>query len=405
MPEDRRVHPLVAFREQVEERRDEFMRALPAHIPVARFMRVLLTAVQNNPDLLGADRQTLFNSAMRAAQDGLLPDGREGAIVIYRTKKKDRDGNERWIDAAQWMPMVFGILKKIRNSGEVAMITARVVYAGDKFRYWIDDNGEHVEYEPSDEPDTGIVRRVFAMAKTNDGELYVEPMTAEQVEKVRNVSRSKDKGPWKDWWDEMAKKTVIRRLAKRLPMSTDLDDLIRRDDALYDLDGASDRQRVAARPGLGEALDRLAGSPAATAPAIEHRPADVVDMDTGELVDEREPVPAEETREEQRQVAGRGRQQASDGRRTGDAREVGDGRRSAPRGEVSRFADEVEAEAVGADLNDEPREQTPTNIAFDKGWSARRADVSRRACPWFATTAEADAWREGWDAADAEIGS
>lgn len=261
LAEQKAPSELVVFKDQLDQREEQFKAALPAHIPVERFMRVVLTAVQNNPDLLGASRQSFFNSCMRSAQDGLLPDGREGAIVIFNTKEK-RDGRDVWIRKAQWMPMVFGILKKIRNSGEVATITARVVYGGDAFRYWIDDTGEHLTYEPSDNPDRSVVRRVFAMAKTKDGELFVEPLTPEDIEKIRNVSRSKDKGPWVDWWEEMAKKSAIRRLAKRLPMSTDLDDLIRRDDDLYDMAGAREAGRdEARRPRLVQALDALASRP------------------------------------------------------------------------------------------------------------------------------------------------
>jgi recombination protein RecT len=276
--EQNRPHPLLVIKGQIEERESEFARALPAHIPVERFKRVVLTAVQNNPDLLAADRQSFFNACMRSAQDGLLPDGRDGAIVIYNTKDKDR-----WVKKAQWMPMVFGILKKIRNSGELASITARVVYGGDKFRYWIDDSGEHVEYEPADTPDTNVIRRVFAMARTKSGELYVEPMSVDEIEKVRAVSRSKDKGPWADWWDQMAIKTVLRRLAKRLPMSSDLDDLIRRDDDLYDLRGASDTEVKGPRLSMTAALDRLA-APSTSQPSslmIEGTPSDGTDQEQG----------------------------------------------------------------------------------------------------------------------------
>jgi recombination protein RecT len=262
--------PISVIQQQAENRRPQFQAALPAHIPVERFLRVVLTAVQNNPDLITADRQSLWNSAMRSAQDGLLPDGREGAIVVYNTKIKD-GGRDIWIKKAQWMPMVFGILKKVRNSGEIAMVTARVVYGGDKFRYWIDDDGEHVLFEPSDKPDTNTIQRVFAMAKTKGGELYVEPLTSADVEKVRAVSRAKDKGPWVDWWEEMAKKTAIRRLSKRLPMSTDLDDLVRRDDELYNFDRSDEqiandqRKAIQAR----SMLDSFSGSVEATA---EHDP-------------------------------------------------------------------------------------------------------------------------------------
>lgn len=229
----KQLSPAAQFHDQLTKLQPQFIAALPRHIPVDRFMRVVQTAVNGNPDLMGADRRTLFESAMKAAQDGLLPDGREGALVIYNAKAKV-DGQDRWIKKVQWMPMILGIMKKVRNSGEIVATATRVVYEGDRFRAWIDDDGQHIEFESIPDHNEDNIRGAFAMAKTKDGEVMVEYMTAAQIEKVRSVSRAKDSGPWVQWWEEMARKTVFRRLAKSLPMSTDADDLIRRDDDLYD---------------------------------------------------------------------------------------------------------------------------------------------------------------------------
>ena len=259
------VNPIVKLKEQFDSREDSFKAALPAHIPVERFMRVVMTATQRNPELVQADRASLFNSSLLAAQDGLLPDGREGALVIYNMKK---DGG--WIKAVQWMPMIAGILKKCRNSGELSSIEAHAVRANDKFSYRIG-----IDEQPLHEPDwfgeRGDVVGVYAVAKLKDGSRVSEIMSRIEVEKVRAVSRSKDKGPWVEWWEEMARKTVLRRLSKRLPISSDLDDLIRRDDALYDFDGARQDAQQAAPRSLAGKLDAMARS--GGAPAIEHQPA------------------------------------------------------------------------------------------------------------------------------------
>lgn len=233
--------PQADFRDDWKKMGGEVAAALPPHIPVDRFMRVVITAVNSNPDLLNADRRSLFGAAMKAAQDGLLPDGRDGALVVFNTKEKV-DNVERWIKKVQWMPMVGGILKKIRNSGELLSISAQVAYEKDKFTYVLGDD-ERIEHEPFMDGDRGKPRLVYAIAKTKDGGVYRDVMTVSEIEKVRNVSRAKDSGPWKDWWDEMAKKTVIRRLSKRLPMSSDLDDLIRQDDELYDFNAKGQEQR------------------------------------------------------------------------------------------------------------------------------------------------------------------
>jgi recombination protein RecT len=258
---ERPANPVAIFAQQVKSREQEFAAVLPAHIPAARYVRVILTAVNKNPALLYADRASLFSAAMMAATDGLLCDGREAALVIYRTKKKDQDGNERWIDAVQYMPMVAGILKKVRNSGELSSIVAKVVYAGDRFRNWIDNEGEHLDYEAGESQERDIVRCAFAMAKLRDGSIEVEVLKPADIEKIRSISRSKDKGPWVEWWEEMAKKSAIRRLSKRLPLNTDVDDLIRRDDALYDFEGAKAAPQVAQVHSLAGRLDRLAALP------------------------------------------------------------------------------------------------------------------------------------------------
>ncbi|MPR62724.1 recombinase RecT [Ochrobactrum intermedium] len=272
--------PAETFRDQWSKQESEVAVALPPHIPVERFMRVVMTAVSGNPDLMNADRRSLFESAMKAAQDGLLPDGRDGALVIFNAKVKE--GNKDvYIKKVQWMPMVGGILKKIRNSGELLSLSAYVVYENDEFQYTLGDE-ETIVHRPCLDSNRGDAKLVYAIAKTKDGGIYREIMTLKDVEKVRAVSKTGKFGPWADWWDEMAKKTVIRRLAKRLPMSSDLDDLIRRDDELYDFSGRrsdvdAQQNRIQARGSLSQLLrggseTAQIGQQAQEGFQIEHRP-------------------------------------------------------------------------------------------------------------------------------------
>jgi phage RecT family recombinase len=259
------------FRASFMKMESQFELALPPHMPPDRFMRVVLTAVNGNPDLLKADRASLFEAAMKAAQDGLLPDGREGALVIYNTKlpKKNDDQADQWIKKVQWMPMIQGILKKVRNSGELLTITAHVVYTNDVFKYVLGDD-ERIDHEPTLE-ERGTPRLVYAIAKTKDGGVYREIMTLKDVEKVRAVSKAKDGPAWKNWWDEMSKKVVLRRLSKRLPTSSDLDDLLRRDDDLYDFSG----KRADGTPALGEPVKHPLRDSAHA--RLDHRPGQTID--------------------------------------------------------------------------------------------------------------------------------
>lgn len=258
-----RKNEIVVVRDQLDKMADQFKAALPAHIPVERFARVVMTAIQNNGDLIACDRRSLFNSAMKAAQDGLLPDGRDGAIVAYK-------------GAAQWMPMIGGIRKKVRNSGEIATWDVHAVYASDLFEFELGDE-PFIRHKPA-LTDRGAIIAVYSVATLKSGEKSRDVMSIEDVEKIRKKSRAQN-GPWADpvFYPEMAKKTVARRHSKVLPMSSDLDDLIRRDDALYDLEGAAEENKAGKPRGLGSRLDALASMPEA--------PTETIDAETGEIVD------------------------------------------------------------------------------------------------------------------------
>lgn len=196
----------------------QFAAALPKHVTPDRFVRVVVTAVQNNKDLLACDRQTLFSSAMRAAQVGLLPDGREGAIVAFGS-------------TATWLPMVAGIMKLVRNSGEIATWSVHVVHERDQFEYELGDS-ETITHRPA-RGDRGTIIGAYSIVTMKSGEKSREHMDIDEIEAIRKRSRTSGKGPWVTDLGEMCKKTVVRRHAKRLPMSTDLESALRDTDALF----------------------------------------------------------------------------------------------------------------------------------------------------------------------------
>ena len=220
-----KLSPIESMRGTLTKLEAEFGMALPPQIPVQKFIRTTMTALQMNPDLLDADRRSFLAACMKAAQDGLLVDGREAALVIFAGK-----GGRQ----VQYMPMIGGLLKKLRNSGELASIAAHVAYENDEFRYELGDE-ERIVHKPTLGGERGRPLAAYAIAKTKDGAVYRQVMSLDQIEQVRNVSRAKNNGPWVQWWDEMACKTVLRRLMKRLPSSADVDALLEHDNDTYDL--------------------------------------------------------------------------------------------------------------------------------------------------------------------------
>ena len=270
--ETKGAREIDVVRDQFERMGDQFKAVLPAHIPVERFARVVMTAIQNNPQLLQAPRKELFNASMKAAQDGLLPDGREGALVLRRTKSGF---------SITWQPMIAGVRKKARNSGEISTWDAHVVYENDFFQFQLGD-APQINHTYDLKAPRGEPVGAYSVCVLKDGTKSYEVMSADEINSIRDRSdgwkaykAEKIKStPWSTDWAEMARKTVAKRHSKVLPMSTDLDDLIRRVDELYDMKGAKEDAQERRPRSLADRLDQIA----------EDDPIDA-DPDTGEIID------------------------------------------------------------------------------------------------------------------------
>lgn len=197
------------------EMREKFVAALPKDISVDRFTRVVMTAVAMRPDLLDANRSSLYTACLRAAQDGLLPDGREGVLNVYKTKVRTPNG-EQWVPMVQWMPMVEGVIKQLGKAGVTAY--AASVYEKDTIRIWNDDKGQHVEHHPVVFGDRGARIGAYAVGIAKDGRAQVEAMNAEDLAKARASSKNKDGAVYQQWADRMEQKTCLHRLRKRMAL-------------------------------------------------------------------------------------------------------------------------------------------------------------------------------------------
>lgn len=195
------LHPLAVIAS--DEFKAKIANALPDRREVERFTRVALTALQLDPDLLRHDRSSLYNSLLRCAQDGLLPDNREAAMVVFGGK-------------VSYLPMVTGLRKRAAEFG--ISIAAYVVFAADEFHYELGHEPSVVHRPPTLDKDRGQPIGAYAVATDKRGGKYLEVMSRGEIEKVRGSSRAKGSGPWTQWWEEMARKTVARRLFKSLPL-------------------------------------------------------------------------------------------------------------------------------------------------------------------------------------------
>lgn len=239
MTETTALTPYAQVREELAPMKAEFGNLLPSHITADKFAQVCITAIENNPDLLRADRQSFKVACLNAATDGLLPDKREGAFVIFNTEIEVRQEGRAAVTKVkvplvQWMPMITGILKKAYQTDKVSSIAVEMVHKNDVYRRTAGDNAEIV-HEPLDFGDRGEIVGGYAIIRMRDGGIYREVMDLAQIKSVQAVSRARSGGPWFTFWDEMAKKTILRRMLKRVPLSADVDRVLARDDVFYDM--------------------------------------------------------------------------------------------------------------------------------------------------------------------------
>lgn len=189
--------------------------ALPKHITPERMMRLARTAIQTTPGLLKCSPQSVIGSIVEASQLGLEPNGAlgEGYLVPFfnkRTKQME----------CQFIPGYRGYITLARRSGQVQSISAHIVCERDAFEYELGLE-EKLTHRPA-LGDRGKPTHGYAICRFKDGGHHFEVMPVEDIEKCRRSSSASDNGPWSTHWEEMARKTTIRRLAKYLPLSPEL---------------------------------------------------------------------------------------------------------------------------------------------------------------------------------------
>lgn len=266
-PQTKAITPVQAFMGTLQSMESDFTSILPEHVSAKKFIRVVQTAIQLKPELLSADRRKLFGELMKCAQDGLVPDGREAAIIPYAGDPK-------------YIPMIGGICKKARNSGLIKAIDSVVVYENDHYEAWTDETGPHFKHMRA-KGDRGKVVLTMAYAITSDGGFFLEEIDEQQMAKIEACCRAKNT-PWKgSFKDEMRRKSAIRRLSKyRLPSSADIEDVIRRDDDLYDLGGKENTDKPAPTKDTPNRLKNIIDADAVTdasPPKAEDPPAETID--------------------------------------------------------------------------------------------------------------------------------
>lgn len=193
----------------------EIKKALPSVITPERFTRMVLSAVSTNPKLASCTPASFLGAMMSAAQLGLEPNTPLGQAYLIPFKNHG-------VDEVQFQLGYKGLIDLAYRSGEVELVQAHIVYENDSFvcEYGLDPKLVH---KPADS-DRGEPVKVYAMFKTKSGGYGFDVMSMDDVrrhaEKYSQAYRS-GYSPWKTNFEEMAKKTVLKRVLKYAPLKSD----------------------------------------------------------------------------------------------------------------------------------------------------------------------------------------
>ena len=199
----------------IEAMEPAIKKALPSVITPERFTRMVLSALSSTPKLAECSPQSFLAAMMTAAQLGVEPNTALGQAYLlpYRNHGQME---------CQFQLGYKGLIDLAYRSGEVSVIQAHTVYENDVFEYELgmDPKLRHVPAKA----DRGEAVAYYAMFKTKDGGYGFEVMSVDDVQRhAQRYSKSYGSGssPWRSNFDEMAKKTVLKRALKYAPLKSD----------------------------------------------------------------------------------------------------------------------------------------------------------------------------------------
>ena len=203
------------MQQYIKSMESEIKKALPSVITPERFTRMVLSAISTNPKLGACTPASFLGAMMSAAQLGLEPNTPLGQAYILPYANKGTL-------EAQFQIGYKGLIDLAYRSGEVEVIQSHVVYENDEFEceYGIDTKLSH---KPA-MSDRGKPIKVYAIFKTKSGGYGFEVMSMEDVKAhAAKYSKAYDSSysPWKTNFEEMAKKTVLKRVLKYAPLKSD----------------------------------------------------------------------------------------------------------------------------------------------------------------------------------------
>lgn len=204
-----------SMQQYIKSMEGEIKKALPSVITPERFTRMVLSAISVNPKLASCTPASFLGAMMSAAQLGLEPNTPLGQAYLIPYKNKG-------VDEVQFQIGYKGLIDLAYRSGEVELVQAHIVYENDTFECEFGLEPKLV-HKPADS-NRGDPVKVYAMFKTKSGGYGFEVMSMDDVRNhAEKYSQAYKSGfsPWKSNFEEMAKKTVLKKTLKYAPLKSD----------------------------------------------------------------------------------------------------------------------------------------------------------------------------------------
>ena len=206
----------------------EIAKALPQVMTPERFTRIALSAVSNTPKLGSCTPQSFLGAMMNAAQLGLEPNTPLGQayLIPFENRKKG-------ITECQFQIGYKGLLDLVYRNEMVQTVQAQVVYENDELRYVLGLNGELTHIPRL--RDRGKPIAFYALFKLDNGGYGFEVMSKEEMDEFAtkySKGISSAYSPWKTNYEDMAKKTVIKKVLKYAPLKTDFQRALSNDETI-----------------------------------------------------------------------------------------------------------------------------------------------------------------------------
>jgi len=185
-------------------------------LDLERFKKIALMAASKNPTLAESDIASLITAIYQSAELGLEPNtfGHVWLLPYY-----NRNAGKKLV---QFQIGYQGFIELIYRTGEVDDVEAHMVYSGDVFDITYGSQRSLTHKPATKQEDRGERIGVYAVAYMTNGMCKFEYLNMHEINEVRNASKSKDNGPWQSWFDEMAKKTAVKRLTKYMKKTPEL---------------------------------------------------------------------------------------------------------------------------------------------------------------------------------------